>query len=179
MFRVRGSILNVVERMDEEYIKMLQSCDAHSTEYVDRCVRHVPHILVYKSFVIAVCCRRDACASDIHVMCDIRESTISQCRKSQRLVILTSLVCLCHVIGCATSRCCVRSSRTCSTTSSGWKCRTRTAVASTSSASSTSTTRSVSATDACAPRRSPAHHLASDGAANIVILLIRVHFAYM
>ena len=35
------------------------------------------------------------------------------------------------------------------------------------------------ATDACAPRRSPAHHLASDGAANIVILLIRVHFAYM
>ena len=44
MFRVRGSILNVVERMDEEYIKMLQSCDAHSTEYVDRCVRHVLHI---------------------------------------------------------------------------------------------------------------------------------------
>ena len=38
LLRVRGSILNVVERMDEEYIKMLQSCDAHSTEYVDRCV---------------------------------------------------------------------------------------------------------------------------------------------
>ena len=35
-FRVRGCILTVVERMCEEYIKMLQSCDAHSTEYVER-----------------------------------------------------------------------------------------------------------------------------------------------
>lgn len=33
---MRGSVLNVLERMDEEYIKMLQACDAHSTEYVDR-----------------------------------------------------------------------------------------------------------------------------------------------
>ena len=37
----------------------------------------------------------------------------------------------------------------------------------------------VSATDACAPRGSPAHQPASDGTANIVILLIRVHFSYM
>ena len=35
---MRGSILNVIERLDEEYVKMLQSCDAHSTEYVDRSV---------------------------------------------------------------------------------------------------------------------------------------------
>ncbi|KAL4224197.1 Eukaryotic translation initiation factor 3 subunit C [Mactra antiquata] len=35
-FRVRGCILTVVERLCEEYIKMLQACDAHSTEYVER-----------------------------------------------------------------------------------------------------------------------------------------------
>ncbi len=35
---VQGSILTTVERLDEEYIKMLQACDAHSTEYVDRCI---------------------------------------------------------------------------------------------------------------------------------------------
>ena len=35
-FRVRGCILTVVERLDEEFIKMLQGCDAHSTEYVER-----------------------------------------------------------------------------------------------------------------------------------------------
>jgi len=34
--RIRGCILTMVERMDEEFIKMLQACDAHSTEYVDR-----------------------------------------------------------------------------------------------------------------------------------------------
>ncbi|KAK2168655.1 hypothetical protein LSH36_15g12053 [Paralvinella palmiformis] len=34
--RIRGCPLTVVERMDEEYIKMLQACDAHSTEYVER-----------------------------------------------------------------------------------------------------------------------------------------------
>lgn len=35
-FRVRGCILRTVETMDDEYIKMLQACDAHSTEYIDR-----------------------------------------------------------------------------------------------------------------------------------------------
>ncbi|XP_052799625.1 eukaryotic translation initiation factor 3 subunit C-like isoform X2 [Mya arenaria] len=35
-FLVRGCILTVVERMCEEYTKMLQACDAHSTEYVER-----------------------------------------------------------------------------------------------------------------------------------------------
>jgi translation initiation factor 3 subunit C len=29
-------LLSVVERFDEEYTKMLQACDAHSTEYVER-----------------------------------------------------------------------------------------------------------------------------------------------
>jgi len=33
---IRGCMLTVVERMDEEFIKMLQSCDAHSTEYIVR-----------------------------------------------------------------------------------------------------------------------------------------------
>lgn len=35
-YRIRGCILTVVERMCEEYTKMLQACDAHSTEYVER-----------------------------------------------------------------------------------------------------------------------------------------------
>lgn len=42
--RVRGCILTTIERMDEEYIKMLQACDAHSTEYVDR-LRDEPRIV--------------------------------------------------------------------------------------------------------------------------------------
>ncbi|CAD5114851.1 DgyrCDS3887 [Dimorphilus gyrociliatus] len=33
---VRGSILSLVERVDEEFIKMLQSVDAHSTDYIER-----------------------------------------------------------------------------------------------------------------------------------------------
>lgn len=35
-YRVRGCVLTIVERMDEEFTKMLQACDAHSTEYVTR-----------------------------------------------------------------------------------------------------------------------------------------------
>ncbi|KAI0212557.1 Eukaryotic translation initiation factor 3 subunit C [Lamellibrachia satsuma] len=33
---IRGCILTMVERMDDEFVKMLQACDAHSTEYIDR-----------------------------------------------------------------------------------------------------------------------------------------------
>lgn len=35
-YKVRGCILTVMERMDEEFTKMLQACDAHSTEFVER-----------------------------------------------------------------------------------------------------------------------------------------------
>ncbi|XP_059146411.1 eukaryotic translation initiation factor 3 subunit C-like isoform X2 [Physella acuta] len=35
-FRIRGCILTMVERLDEEFTKMLQACDAHSTEFVER-----------------------------------------------------------------------------------------------------------------------------------------------
>lgn len=35
-FRVRGCILTMVERLDQEFTKMLQACDAHSTEFVER-----------------------------------------------------------------------------------------------------------------------------------------------
>lgn len=31
-------MLTVIERMDDEFTKMLQNCDAHSTEYVHRYV---------------------------------------------------------------------------------------------------------------------------------------------
>ncbi|CAI9724313.1 translation initiation factor 3 subunit C [Octopus vulgaris] len=35
-YRVRGCILTTVERMDEEFRKMLQGCDPHSTDYIER-----------------------------------------------------------------------------------------------------------------------------------------------
>ena len=35
-YRVRGCILTIVERMDDEFTKMLQACDAHSNDYVER-----------------------------------------------------------------------------------------------------------------------------------------------
>jgi len=35
-YKVRGCFLSVVERCDEEFIKVLKGCDAHSHEYVDR-----------------------------------------------------------------------------------------------------------------------------------------------
>ena len=35
-YRVRGCFLAVVERLNEEFYKVLKGCDAHSNEYVDR-----------------------------------------------------------------------------------------------------------------------------------------------
>ncbi|CAB4021240.1 eukaryotic translation initiation factor 3 subunit C-like [Paramuricea clavata] len=35
-YRIRGCILITIERADDEFTKMLQGCDCHSTEYVDR-----------------------------------------------------------------------------------------------------------------------------------------------
>jgi len=35
-FKVRGCFLTAVERLDEEFIKVLKACDAHSYEYIDR-----------------------------------------------------------------------------------------------------------------------------------------------
>jgi len=35
-YRIRGCILTTIERMDDEFTKMLQACDAHSTEYIVR-----------------------------------------------------------------------------------------------------------------------------------------------
>jgi len=35
-YKVRGCFLTAVERLDEEFIKVLKGCDAHSNEYVDR-----------------------------------------------------------------------------------------------------------------------------------------------
>jgi len=36
LYMVRGCMLTVVERMDEEFVKILKECDAHSNEYVER-----------------------------------------------------------------------------------------------------------------------------------------------
>merc|ERR1719466_559416 len=35
-FKIRGCFLTAVERLDEEFVKVLKGCDAHSNEYVDR-----------------------------------------------------------------------------------------------------------------------------------------------
>ena len=35
-YTIRGCFLSVVERLDEEFIKVLKSCDAHGNEYVQR-----------------------------------------------------------------------------------------------------------------------------------------------
>lgn len=35
-YRVRGCVLTLIDRMDEEFTKMLQACDAHSPEYLER-----------------------------------------------------------------------------------------------------------------------------------------------
>jgi len=35
-YKVRGCFLSVAERLDEEFVKVLKGCDAHSHEYVDR-----------------------------------------------------------------------------------------------------------------------------------------------
>ncbi|XP_043194449.1 eukaryotic translation initiation factor 3 subunit C-like [Amphibalanus amphitrite] len=35
-YRVRGCILSVVERLDDEFVKILKNCDAHSNEYFER-----------------------------------------------------------------------------------------------------------------------------------------------
>lgn len=37
-FRVRGCILTIVERLDEEFTKLLKECDPHSNDYVQRSV---------------------------------------------------------------------------------------------------------------------------------------------
>lgn len=35
-FKVRGCILTSVERLDDEFTKLLKECDPHSNEYVER-----------------------------------------------------------------------------------------------------------------------------------------------
>lgn len=35
-FKIHGCVLTLVERLDEEFIKLLKECDPHSNEYVER-----------------------------------------------------------------------------------------------------------------------------------------------
>lgn len=35
-FKLRGCVLTAVERLDDEFTKLLKECDPHSNEYVDR-----------------------------------------------------------------------------------------------------------------------------------------------
>lgn len=37
-YHVRGCVLTSVERLDDEFIKLLKECDPHSNEYVERLV---------------------------------------------------------------------------------------------------------------------------------------------
>jgi translation initiation factor 3 subunit C len=35
-YQIRGCVLTIVERLDEEFVKLLKECDPHSNEYVQR-----------------------------------------------------------------------------------------------------------------------------------------------
>ncbi len=35
-YQLRGCVLTVMERLDEEFTKLLKECDPHSNEYVER-----------------------------------------------------------------------------------------------------------------------------------------------
>lgn len=37
-FKFHGCVLTLVERLDEEFTKLLKECDPHSNEYVERFV---------------------------------------------------------------------------------------------------------------------------------------------
>uniref|UniRef100_A0A182SI23 Eukaryotic translation initiation factor 3 subunit C n=1 Tax=Anopheles maculatus TaxID=74869 RepID=A0A182SI23_9DIPT len=41
-FKIRGCMLTAVERLDDEFVKLLKECDPHSNEYVDRLKDEVP-----------------------------------------------------------------------------------------------------------------------------------------
>lgn len=47
-YKLRGCILTVVERLDEEFTKLLKECDPHSNEYVQRSV-----CLEFSSFLLS------------------------------------------------------------------------------------------------------------------------------
>nr|CAD7589925.1 unnamed protein product [Timema genevievae] len=53
-YRVRGCVLTTVERLDEEFTKLLKECDPHSNEYVDR--ENFPRMLslVFKKWNVFV-----------------------------------------------------------------------------------------------------------------------------
>lgn len=36
-YKLHGCVLTLVERLDEEFTKLLKECDPHSNEYVERC----------------------------------------------------------------------------------------------------------------------------------------------
>jgi len=35
-YKIHGCVLTLVERLDEEFTKLLKECDPHSNEYVER-----------------------------------------------------------------------------------------------------------------------------------------------
>lgn len=44
-YRVRACVLTIVERLDEEFTKLLKECDPHSNEYVQRLLFFLKKIL--------------------------------------------------------------------------------------------------------------------------------------
>lgn len=43
-YLLRGCILTAVERLDDEFTKLLKECDPHSNEYVDRYVQLIKSV---------------------------------------------------------------------------------------------------------------------------------------
>lgn len=57
-FKLHGCVLTLVERLDEEFTKLLKECDPHSNEYVERCVKQAVYKFInrYSIWVIKFNC---------------------------------------------------------------------------------------------------------------------------
>lgn len=51
-FRVRGCVLTIVERLDEEFTKLLKECDPHSNDYVQRLVFYITYQFILASKIL-------------------------------------------------------------------------------------------------------------------------------
>lgn len=56
LYKVRGCILTIMERLDEEFTKLLKECDPHSNEYVERYILLTPILNSISRFVYLFIC---------------------------------------------------------------------------------------------------------------------------
>jgi translation initiation factor 3 subunit C len=63
-YKIRGCFLSVVERLDEEFIKVLKGCDAHSNEYVER-LKDEPRVVTILETAQKLLESKEAPATDV------------------------------------------------------------------------------------------------------------------